>query len=253
MNALDSPVEVMAFNYLSFGFLTAANNNIWAWVAVMTTAAAVSFWRIRASAGTGGGAAKSETRGRNPGGSPPPPMMLLNLVKEEEEKVVGGDQVTASKTNSARTAVDNAAEETTRTARRVDTVAEETARTPQVVDIAAAEETTRTARVVGAVEKETTRRKFTVYYEDDGEDELSPPEEVGEDRVGELVTAVGGGGGGGGEEDWCEGWKGTMRLRTGDMEWYRHQNLTVLDGNVVKLWDGCRRKTTNSCHPVVLW
>ncbi|KAL0410383.1 UNVERIFIED_CONTAM: hypothetical protein Slati_3628000 [Sesamum latifolium] len=45
MNALDSPLEALALNYLSYGFLTAVNN-IWAWVAVIT--AAVSFWRIRA-------------------------------------------------------------------------------------------------------------------------------------------------------------------------------------------------------------
>ncbi|KAI3443518.1 hypothetical protein Pfo_000183 [Paulownia fortunei] len=45
MTALDSPLEVLALNYLSYGFLTAVNN-IWAWVAVIT--AAVSFWSIRA-------------------------------------------------------------------------------------------------------------------------------------------------------------------------------------------------------------
>ncbi|KAL0338855.1 UNVERIFIED_CONTAM: hypothetical protein Sangu_1407600 [Sesamum angustifolium] len=45
MNALDSPLEALALNYLSYGFFTAVNN-IWAWVAVIT--AAVSFWRIRA-------------------------------------------------------------------------------------------------------------------------------------------------------------------------------------------------------------
>ncbi|PIN20062.1 hypothetical protein CDL12_07248 [Handroanthus impetiginosus] len=45
MNALDSPLEALALNYLSYGFLTAVNS-LWAWVAVIT--AAVSFWRIRA-------------------------------------------------------------------------------------------------------------------------------------------------------------------------------------------------------------
>ncbi|KAG6385367.1 hypothetical protein SASPL_154201 [Salvia splendens] len=37
--ALDSPLEALAFNYLSYALLTAVNN-IWAWLAV-------SFWRIR--------------------------------------------------------------------------------------------------------------------------------------------------------------------------------------------------------------
>ncbi|XP_019189010.1 PREDICTED: uncharacterized protein LOC109183384 [Ipomoea nil] len=44
MNTLESPLEAIAFNYLSYGFLTAVNN-VWTWVAVLT--AAVSFWRIK--------------------------------------------------------------------------------------------------------------------------------------------------------------------------------------------------------------
>ncbi|KAF7147654.1 hypothetical protein RHSIM_Rhsim03G0226200 [Rhododendron simsii] len=42
MNALDTPLEALAFNYLSFAFSTAV-----AWLAVIT--AAVSFWKIRAA------------------------------------------------------------------------------------------------------------------------------------------------------------------------------------------------------------
>ncbi|KAK6152060.1 hypothetical protein DH2020_014695 [Rehmannia glutinosa] len=41
-----APVEALALNYLSYGFLTAVNN-IWAWVAVIT--AAVGLWRMKAS------------------------------------------------------------------------------------------------------------------------------------------------------------------------------------------------------------
>ncbi|KAL8488139.1 hypothetical protein ACS0TY_023968 [Phlomoides rotata] len=49
MDALESPLEALAFNYLTYGLLTAVKN-IWARVAVIT--AAVSFWRIRFSSST---------------------------------------------------------------------------------------------------------------------------------------------------------------------------------------------------------
>ncbi|KFK33839.1 hypothetical protein AALP_AA5G066500 [Arabis alpina] len=42
MATLDSPLEVLAFDYVSFIL-----NNLWTWIAVVT--AAVSFWRIRAT------------------------------------------------------------------------------------------------------------------------------------------------------------------------------------------------------------
>ena len=48
MNVLDSPLEALAFNYVSFGFFTVVNN-LWTWIAVVT--AAVSFWRIRVAGG----------------------------------------------------------------------------------------------------------------------------------------------------------------------------------------------------------
>ncbi|XP_010503024.1 PREDICTED: uncharacterized protein LOC104780221 [Camelina sativa] len=42
MATLDSPLEVLAFDYVNFVF-----NNLWTWIAVVT--AAVSFWRIRST------------------------------------------------------------------------------------------------------------------------------------------------------------------------------------------------------------
>lgn len=44
MATLVSPLEALAFEYVSFGVL-AVINNVWTWIAVVT--AAVSFWRIR--------------------------------------------------------------------------------------------------------------------------------------------------------------------------------------------------------------
>ncbi|KAE9464589.1 hypothetical protein C3L33_03502, partial [Rhododendron williamsianum] len=60
MNSLDSPLEALAFNYLSFAFSTAVNN-VWTWLAALTTAA-VSFWKIRAAGCAG--PAKSQRRRR---------------------------------------------------------------------------------------------------------------------------------------------------------------------------------------------
>ncbi|KAK4483710.1 hypothetical protein RD792_010912 [Penstemon davidsonii] len=45
MNTLDSPLEALALNYLSYGFFTALNS-IWASLAVVATA--ISFWKIKA-------------------------------------------------------------------------------------------------------------------------------------------------------------------------------------------------------------
>lgn len=38
-----------------------------------------------------------------------------------------------------------------------------------------------------------------------------------------------------------------MTARIGDMGWYRWQDLTVVNGNVVRLWDECRRRSETSC------
>lgn len=43
---LESPLDALALNYLSYGFFLAVNS-VWAWIAVLT--AALSFWRIRTS------------------------------------------------------------------------------------------------------------------------------------------------------------------------------------------------------------
>lgn len=84
-----------------------------------------------------------------------------------------------------------------------------------------------------------TRGKFTVYYEDESEGEVAW--EGGVDDDGD-VAEVGRGTGGG---YWCDNWEKVMRMRVeGDMGWHRYQDLTVFDGNVVRLWDGSRDKST---------
>lgn len=85
-----------------------------------------------------------------------------------------------------------------------------------------------------------TRGKFTVYYHEDESEEGEFDDEGGVGEVGK---------GGGGDDYWWDNWEKVMRMRIGDgdhMGWYRYQDLTVLDGNVVRLWDGCRDKSTIS-------
>ncbi|XP_027368737.1 uncharacterized protein LOC113874721 [Abrus precatorius] len=85
-----------------------------------------------------------------------------------------------------------------------------------------------------------SKGKFTLYYEDDGEcskDEMvTVTEEDWEDREG--------------EREWWESWERVLRMRAGENEkgWYTCQDLTVLNGSVVKLWEW--RDSSNS---VILW
>ncbi|KAA8523358.1 hypothetical protein F0562_009781 [Nyssa sinensis] len=184
MNALDSPLEALAFNYATFGFSTVVNN-IWTWIAVLT--AAVSVWTIRAT-----GSPKSEPRIRNPDVSPP------KAVLPPPDKVAELASASASTSTSAPLAT----------------------MSPSVF----------------AVESDgATKGKFSVYYEDDrdhdgegADGELDDDEDLG------SVVAVDGG-------EWFDGWDTILRMRKGEMGWYRFQDTTVLDGNVVRLWDGeCR-------------
>lgn len=78
---------------------------------------------------------------------------------------------------------------------------------------------------------------FSTYYVDEreGSDNLTAEEE-NED---EVVEGCG------------EWWDTVLEMEMGDMSWYRYQDLTVLNGNVVRLWDGRRgvKKSygTDSC------
>lgn len=72
--------------------------------------------------------------------------------------------------------------------------------------------------------------KFTVYYEnyEEGDGgELTVTEELeggGGDAV--EVEVMGG-----------EWWERMLKLRNGEMGWYRYQDLTEINGNVVRLWE----------------
>lgn len=197
MDLLDSPLEALALNYLSVGFLTIVNN-LWTWVAVIT--AAVSFWRIRAA----GGAPtylKSD-------GSPPPPRndqrsSGSELVPEISVPDVSADEPPAPAPASEIVVGD---------------------------DVKVDDGVTKGAKFVAVF-----------YGEDDreGDGELTSAnewEENGDDE---------------GCGEWWERWERVLRTRTGEMGWYSYQDLTVLNGNVVRLWDSsaCTRslRYSSSC------
>ncbi|KAK7328719.1 hypothetical protein VNO77_22836 [Canavalia gladiata] len=172
MNVLDSNVEALAFNYLSFGLLTALNN-LWTWVALLT--AAVSFWKIR----------------------------FAGCPKPEERTSIGPDPV-------------------------IDTL------TPNEVTAEKTEPARQTAVSDGVSEDvEGVRKgKFTVYYEEDMQCACVESEwflEEWEEKERE-----------GSESEWWKRWERLLRLRNGENEngWYTWQDLTELNGNVVRLWDG---------------
>jgi hypothetical protein len=192
---LDSPLEALALNYLSVGFLTVVNN-LWTWVAVIT--AAVSFWRIRAA----GGAPtylKSD-------GSPPPP--------RNDQRSSGSELVPET------------------------SVSDVSADEPPAPAPASEMMVGYDVKVDDGVTKGT---KFVaVFY---GEDDREGDGELTSANEWEEST---------GEDEGCgEWWEGVLRTRTGEMGWYRYQDLTVLNGNVVRLWDSssCSRslRYSSSC------
>ncbi|VYS59191.1 unnamed protein product [Arabidopsis thaliana] len=172
MATLDSPLEVLAFDYVNFVF-----NNLWTWIAVVT--AAVSFWRIRATTTTttSGGGRDNGLIDESFLEPPKPQATKAALVMETKPPRV---KVTETEDWSLLLCKDG-----------------------------------------------VTKGKLTVYYEEeiDGERE----EDDGE------TTAVKYGGGESGE--WWERWERVVKMRNGDEGWYRYVDLTVINGNVVRLWD----------------
>ncbi|KAG2300054.1 hypothetical protein Bca4012_011608 [Brassica carinata] len=185
MATLDSPLEALAFEYVSFGVL-AIVNNVWTWIAVVT--AAVSFWRMRVTT--------IREDGRHGSG----------LLEEQ----------TASKTEQEP--------------QRVTGPVKETAAALVEEAVVIKTEVWETLMCDDGV----TKGKMTMYYEVD----VDGGRDV--DRDGELTSAVNYGGGLGDCGEWCERWERVVKMRNGDEDWYRHVDLMVINGNVVRLWDDKR-------------
>lgn len=179
MNMLESPLEALAFDYVSFGIFGVVNN-IWTWVAVVT--AAVSFWKIKAQVKP---ALLQHRNDRNPSGSQQP---VPEMPPAEE--------------SSARVALAASASPATAS--------------PSVGDVDG-----------------VTKGKFTLYYREEKEEvdgEITAVEELWEDN------SRGG--------DW---WERMTRVRRAELGWYSYQDLTVVNGNIVRLWDECKIREKRSC------
>lgn len=166
MATLVSPLEVLAFDYVSFVF-----NNLWTWVAVVT--AAVSFWRIRATTIT---------------------------------------------TTAAVGYIDESPRETPK---QQATKVVETK--PPRVKVTETEDWSLLLCNDGV-----TKGKLTVYYEEEIDGERDEDD-------GEITDVKYGGCESSGE--WWERWEKVVKMRNGDEGWYRYVDLTVINGNVVRLWD----------------
>ncbi|KAL2335110.1 hypothetical protein Fmac_016323 [Flemingia macrophylla] len=192
MNVLDSNVEALAINYLSFGVLTALNN-LWTWLALLT--AALSFWKIR-SVGC--------PRPTKPESKPEPKPEAQSFLEPGPSEVMVEEQPVKLTVGKG--------------------VAED----------------------IDGVRK----GKFTVYYEEDMQCMCSDNKRDG------FLTALEEREREGYETEWWKKWEGLLRLRNGEENkhgWYTWQDLTELNGNVVKLWDGEESWYNNNSNCINVW
>ncbi|OWM84064.1 uncharacterized protein LOC116189550 [Punica granatum] len=196
MNALDSPLEALAINYVRFGLL-AVVNNLWTWVAVVT--AAVSFWRIRATATSVRAAA------------------AVGCSSMPEPQSPHEDACSSS--NECRSVLQGKP----RPSRQADDVSSR--------GIAAL------AHPLVAVSSkyDVTKGRFTVYYEDDRDVNHNQNEEA--EATATVGAEKCDGGIYGSRLEWSGRRDMVFRVRNGDSGWYRYQDLKVFDGSVVRLWD----------------
>ncbi|GAV70954.1 hypothetical protein CFOL_v3_14451 [Cephalotus follicularis] len=189
MSVLDSPLEALALDYVSFGFLTMVNN-LWTWVAVIT--AAVSLWRIRAAA---------------------------------------ADATTFS------VKVDPHAACLDRSSNGSHPCPE--ASSPEPAPSASAPAPGTSPSKCDVSDDRVTKGKFIMYYEGEREDK-------GEGEGQLRVVKEWGYNGGEGCGEWWESWERVMSIRMEYLGWYRCQDLTAINGSVVRLWDECRIGRYNS-------
>ncbi|XP_043721744.1 uncharacterized protein LOC122669129 [Telopea speciosissima] len=215
MDVFQSPLEALAFNYVSFEYLASVQSFLTC-IAIVT--AAISFWRIRAVSSnslhrtkSSGDSPSSSLDGRccsTPNLSSPPIQVISTWSEPESEKEKKEEEPFHQ------------------------------------------EQTCSALVGVGAIEyddKEDNGRvikeKFTLYYQGE-EDNTIPPivgNEDGDDF--DVVCPFR-------EELYCSDGRWSydgirMMRREGDLGWYSSQDLTVFNGSVVRLWD-CHRRRCSS-------
>lgn len=80
------------------------------------------------------------------------------------------------------------------------------------------------------VTEERTKGKLTVYFKQDADGVCNRGDHENEDEGVEL------------SKEWFQNWE---KLRKGEMGWYSYQDMKVIDGSVVRLWDGRREAQKN--------
>ncbi|KAJ4827705.1 hypothetical protein Tsubulata_029795 [Turnera subulata] len=111
--------------------------------------------------------------------------------------------------------------------------------------------TATTTALSGFEEKGMTKGKFVVYYREEEEEEERENDGNGDDEEcygngdDNRVQLLGCG-------EWWESWERVLTTRMGNAGWYSYQDLTVINGNVVRLWDGVRREKYSSSG-CVMW
>ncbi|XP_055823730.1 uncharacterized protein LOC129892200 [Solanum dulcamara] len=82
------------------------------------------------------------------------------------------------------------------------------------------------------VKEEGTKGKLTVYFKQDEDGECNNDgeggDQEGEDESVEL------------SKEWFQNWEILLKLRKGERGWYCYQDMKVIDGSVVRLWEGRR-------------
>ncbi|GFS43786.1 hypothetical protein Acr_00g0086930 [Actinidia rufa] len=158
---------------------------------------------------------------------------LLSAVRIVSDATESADQPTAVPTTTPKAVLAAVVETTTEGMTRGGKFEKALIDQPTIVS------TTVTRAVVAVVETiEGTKRggKFRVFYEGE-EVEGEGEAEEGGDNFGGFGAVVGGL-----EKRIVIGVRiECLVMRMGDIEWYRYQDLTVLNGNVVRFWDGCRK------------
>ncbi|KAG5596185.1 hypothetical protein H5410_037417 [Solanum commersonii] len=90
---------------------------------------------------------------------------------------------------------------------------------------------------------EGTKGKLTVYFkqDEDGDECINTSgddDDDDDDQEGEEDHGV----------EWFENWEKLLKLRNGEMGWYCYQDMKVINGSIVRLWDEQRELSTKNCY-----
>ncbi|KAK4380168.1 hypothetical protein RND71_002030 [Anisodus tanguticus] len=102
---------------------------------------------------------------------------------------------------------------------------------------------------VALTNEEGAKGKLTVYFKQDDGGECDGDEDGDEEGEHDGVEL---------SKEWFEYWEKLLKMRKGETGWYCYQDMKVIDGSVVRLWDGCRRRrnaeaTTFSVGIITTW